>query len=378
MDAKAPSTRTRRNGFCQLAAAVGLLVTALGVPADTPSPPDLLLGLPQLQTGRDEKTAATLGQRLFFDPKLSADGKISCGSCHQPHLGFTDGRARSAGHANQSTTRNAPSLINAAYLRTLFWDGRAPDLERQARAPLTNPVEHGLADDAALVRLVRQDPQYVQGFKAAFGTEPAAISASHVAQALAAYERTLRAGRSRFDRYQYGGEKSALSDPAARGLALFAGRAQCTSCHTIGEDSALFTDESFHVTPVGLPRDVTTNLGALAQKVFAARDRQDTAELERLIATDANIAKLGRFIVTHDPRDIGAFKTPTLRNVALTAPYMHDGSIKTLEEAVDLELYGRGAAVRYPIVLTLAEKADLVEFLRALTSAPLPATSIDR
>jgi cytochrome c peroxidase len=241
--------------------------------------------------------------------------------------------------------------------------------------PLINPVEHGLTDDAALEYVIKQDADYVHGFRVAFDTEPGGITAHHVALALAAYERTLSAGRSRFDFYQYAGDKTALDASETRGLALFAGRAQCASCHTIGADFALFTDESFHTTPVGLARDVTVSLGSLAQKVVAARNRENKGELERLIATEASIAALGRFIVTQDPRDIGKFKTPTLRNVALTAPYMHDGSVETLEEAVELELYGRGAAIRHPIVLTLAEKADLVEFLRALTSEMLPGVS---
>jgi cytochrome c peroxidase len=375
MEASTTLPEKARNQHRLLPTALALLFVSLSASANTQASDELLLGLPKIKTGDDTQTAATLGRKLFFDPRLSADGKISCGSCHQPNLAFTDGRSRSLGHADQSTTRNAPSLINAAYLRTLFWDGRAESLETQARAPLINPVEHGLADDTALERIIRQDATYVQQFRAAFGTEPGEISAHHVAQALAAYERTLRAGRSRFDRYQYAGEKPALSASAVRGLGLFVGRAQCVACHTIGANSALLTDESFHVTPVGIPRDVTVNLSALAQKVFNARDRGEKAELERLIATDANIAALGRFIVTQDPLDIGTFKTPTLRNVALTAPYMHDGSVKTLKEAVDLELYGRGAAVRYPIVLTLAEKADLIEFLRSLTSEPLPGVN---
>lgn len=330
---------------------------------------DPLLGLPVISGTQPPVAVVALGRKLFFDARLSADRKISCGSCHLPNLGFTDGRARSLGHEGQSTTRNAPSLINVAYLSTLFWDGRVRDLETQARAPLTNPVEHALANEAALETLVRQDLQYARDFSAAFNILPDGISADHVAQALAAYERTLRAGRSPFDRYQYGGETTALSAAAIRGLELFRGRAQCASCHTIGATAALFTDESFHVAPTGLPKSVTTNLGALARKVLDARDSSaGKAQLEFLIATDTDVAALGRFVVTQDPRDIGTFKTPTLRNVALTAPYMHDGSVETLEKAVDLELYGRGKEVRYPIVLTVAEKLDLVQLLQALTS----------
>ncbi len=168
-------------------------------------------------------------------------------------------------------------------------------------------------------------------------------------------------------------DRNALTASAVRGLALFRGRAQCVSCHEIGKKSALFTDEGFHISPTGIPPAATAELGALAGKVMKLRNdtsADSRAALEGLIATDSRIAALGRFIVTQDPRDIGHFKTPSLRNVALTAPYMHDGSVATLEDAVDLELYGRGKAVKYPIVLTTTEKKDLAEFLRALTSNP--------
>jgi cytochrome c peroxidase len=332
---------------------------------------DSLLGLPSLRGDEVAPQTVSLGKTLFFDTRLSASGAVSCGSCHMPTLAFSDGRAHSRGHDGQLTTRNAPSLINATYLTTLFWDGRAPNLESQALAPLTNPVEHALLDEADLEKRVRSDPAYAQAFRASFNVEPNGIRATHIARALAAYERTLRAGGSRFDRYQYGGDAGALNASAVRGLELFRGRAQCASCHTIGPTAALLTDESFHVTPLGLPGKLTANLGELTRKALQARRDPSGRAVERLLATDLDVAALGRFNVTRDPRDIAAFKTPSLRNVSITAPYMHDGSIDTLEKAVDLELYGRGTGLRYPIVLTASEKADLVEFLRSLTSARL-------
>jgi cytochrome c peroxidase len=151
---------------------------------------------------------------------------------------------------------------------------------------------------------------------------------------------------------------------------LFRGRANCGSCHTLGETFSLFTDQSFHLAARGVAAKVSASLPTLAQRVVAARDARDNPDLDELIATETEIAALGRFLVTLDPADIGKFKTPSLRNVADTAPYMHDGGVATLEEAVELELYSRGA-VTYPIILTRSEKADLIEFLKSMSGAPL-------
>jgi cytochrome c peroxidase len=324
--------------------------------------------LPALPGRAVNQDAIRLGKRLFVDTRLSADGKVSCGKCHIAEHALTDGRARSSGHNGRLGTRNAPSLLNVAYLDSLFWDGRGANLESQALMPLTNPVEHALPSNTAVADLIRRDPKYTRDFSRAFGVRPEQISSEMVGRALAAYERTLIAGGSPFDRFLYGGDRAALSAGAVRGLELFRGRAQCASCHLIGQSSALLTDGQFHIAPAGLPRTVTDNLPALANKVIRAADATNRAELEGLIATDVDVAALGRFIVTRKPADIGKFKTPSLRNVALTAPYMHDGSVKTLAEAVDLELYSRGAGLSYPIALTVSERQDLSEFLQALTS----------
>lgn len=349
---------------------------------------DVRLGLPPLPTsihlsspGQPTETASTaladssahpsaalLGQRLFFDKRLSADGKVSCGKCHIPENAFTDKLARSAGHDGKLGTRNAPSLLNVAYSDSLFWDGRAADLESQALAPLTNPVEHALASGNMLADIIRRDDGYVREFAAAFHIHREQIDAPAVGRALAAYERTLIAAGSPFDRFQYGHDRGALSAAAQRGMELFRGRAQCGTCHLIGASHALFTDGQFHMSPAGLPQSVTANLPALTRQVMDAAAQPDRSHLEHLIATEPDVAALGRFIVTRHPADIGKFRTPSLRNVALTAPYMHDGSVKTLEQAVEVELYSRTTAMNYPIALTVSEREDLVEFLRALTS----------
>lgn len=336
---------------------------------------DVPLGLPAIpsEIARDSNLGMIqLGRRLFFDSRLSADGTVSCGKCHIPSHSFADARARSLGNRNQIGTRNAPSLLNVVYQRSLFWDGRAADLESQVSAPLTNPVEHALASASDVLNVIRTDRTYVEALSRAFKVDSAHFDTNQVAHALSTYERTLLSGGSAFDHYQYGHDMHAMGEDAIRGLALFRERARCATCHMIDPSSALLTDGKFHMSPIRLPTDVNAHLGSLTKKVLAAKQSGLPRELERLIATDSDIAALGRFIVTLSPSDIGKFKTPSLRNVALTAPYMHDGSVKTLEEAVELELYGREQALNYPIALTADEKRDLVSFLRALTSAPEP------
>ena len=356
--------RRRRNAFGVFA------LIALWSPAHAISnATDARLGLPSPPSvaNRDaEEKLIPLGKRLFFDARFSADGKISCGKCHLPDSAFSDGRTRSVGHEGAVGTRNTPSLLNVAYADSLFWDGRAPNLETQALAPLTNPSEHALASSAVVADIIRRDGAYSRDFSKAFGVQPDQITGELAGQALAAYERTLIAGGSPFDQFEYRHESRALGAAATRGLELFRGRAKCASCHLIGQNSALFTDGQFHMSPGGLPASVTTHLASLAQKVMAVA--KDRSRLEQLVATDAEIAALGRFIVTHQPADIGKFRTPSLRNVALTGPYMHDGSVRSLEDAVDVELYSRTTELSYPIALTVSERQDLVEFLKSLTS----------
>ena len=193
------------------------------------------------------------------------------------------------------------------------------------------------------------------------------VSIRGVTLALAAYERSLVAVDSPFDRYQFAHEPKAMSPAAVRGLELFRGRAQCASCHLIGDTSASFTDGQFHSSPLPLPARASQELGILAQKVSALREKGHLDALSNIIGTDREVAALGRFVVTLDPKDIGKFKTPSLRNVAETGPYMHDGSVTSLAQTVDLELYSRSEQL-YPLSLTEDERADLLEFLRALTS----------
>jgi cytochrome c peroxidase len=367
--------RSRPNGtldaICRTVCVLGFLVSTLCCAASPSDSNTNTLGLPiETSSARDAhlgQGVVELGRRLFFDSHLSADGAVSCSKCHVPKLAFSDGLPQSAGNRDQMGTRNAPSLLNVVYAKSLFWDGRAPDLETQALAPLMNFIEHGFHSSAEVVQVVRSDPTYVEQFSRAFGRASGDIEMGLLQRALSAYERTLVSAGSAFDEYMYGHKSDALSAQALRGLALFRDRARCAQCHLIGDSFALFTDDEFHFTPLRLPAQVSAKLAALTKRVVEAK-ANNPAQLETLIATDKEVAALGRFIVTLNPADIGQFKTPSLRNVALTAPYMHDGSVQTLEEAVELELYGRGNSLAYPITLTAMEKSELIAFLRALTS----------
>ncbi|MBJ7312916.1 cytochrome-c peroxidase [Rugamonas sp. CCM 8940] len=343
-------------------------------PATTARPEQL--GLPALPAA-PSPAMASLGRTLFFDKRLSADGKISCASCHQPERAFIDGKALAQGIGGRLGTRNTPTLLNAAFNTSQFWDGRRVTLEEQALDPFVQPREHGLSNHGALLDRLRRDSAYVKAFRAAFpgnaesnaetnaASKAGAIRIQHVGQALASFERTLSAAGSPFDRFRYQGEESALAPAAKRGLLLFQGRAQCASCHVIGPEHAIFTDNQFHGLSVGLSR-IAQRLPALTTGLVQMR-KQGKA-LDQAVLSDEDVAELGRFAVTLQPADIGKFRTPSLRNVALTAPYMHDGSIATLEEAVELEIYYRSAESGHPLILTPLEKADLLEFLRALDS----------
>ena len=326
---------------------------------------DELLGLPSSScapANAHTETLVPLGSRLFADKRFSSDGTISCATCHEPQNALSDGRTVARGVRGMHGTRNTPSLWNVCYLTSQFWEGRRQTLEQQAKDPLLNPREHGV-DITRVLAVVRGDPEYRTAFPAAFGVRLDQVDIEHVSRALAAFERTLVAGNAPFDRYLYGKKEDALSPAARRGFELFRGRAQCSSCHLIEAQHALFTDQQFHRLGVGweviapdLPR-LTTQVASMSVQA-----------LDRAISENARIAALGRFLITKDPQDIGKFKTPSLRNVALTAPYMHDGSVPQLGDAVDFELYYRGLESGVPLIVTPAEKSDLIEFLRALTS----------
>jgi cytochrome c peroxidase len=301
------------------------------------------LGLPSLPIPPDNPPTAetiALGRKLFYDKRLSVDGTVACSSCHQPEYAFTDGSSLSKGVGGTVGLRNAPTILNAAYLPLQFWDGRAISLERQAEGPITDPREmHQTRTES--VATLGKDPVYRAMFKQAFGSPQVTIGRAE--KALASFERTVLSGDSPFDRYQYGGDKTALTPEQILGLAVFVdpNRGNCSACHVMNATSALFTDGKFHNTGEG------------------AGDAGDFADA-------------GRYHETRVKTDTGAFKTPTLRNIANTAPYMHDGSLKTLKDVVDFYA-GGGNSNPYldpemkKIHLTAQERVELVEFLKSLT-----------
>lgn len=336
----------------------------------------LPLGLPPVPVPEDnpqtpEKIA--LGKKLFEDKRFSADGTISCSNCHDPAKAFADGLPVAEGIKKLKGTRNSPTVINAAYYTSQFWDGRRPSLEEQAKDPFVNPVEHGLGEEQGfhqfIINVIRKDQDYPEQFKGVFGVNPEQMTIDHVVKAIASFERTLISGGSPFDRYQYGGDKNALSESAKRGLDLYNGKARCQECHAISENYALFTDNKFHNLGVGFKK-IQPRLRELVREFRTAK--QQDRDLDKSILTDAEVSELGRFVVTLKTSDIGAFKTPTLRNIAVTGPYMHDGSLKTLEEV--MELYNKGGeknpflgSVRV-LDLTEEEIKDIIEFMKSLTS----------
>ncbi|MBM3761752.1 MAG: c-type cytochrome [Acidobacteria bacterium] len=274
---------------------------------------------------------AELGRLLFFDKRLSSDGNVSCGSCHRPELAFTDGLEFPKGvGGNRAGDRATPSLINRAYGRFQFWDGRTNTLEEQSAHPFENQREMGMSRDCVEDEL-RRIPGYAPLFAKAFGNPK--ISFDRVAQAIATFERTILSGNSRFDRYM-AGDRSQLQANELRGLQLFFGKAQCSSCHS----GPNFTSEEF------------TNLG---------------------IGVDRPPLDKGRSVVTGRQEDWGAFKVPTLREVSKTGPWMHDSRMKKLENAMNF--YRQGGilnAGRDRRIVKLdfddAERADLIEFLKTL------------
>lgn len=338
--------------------------------------PSGILGLPDLPVPKNNPQSAdkvSLGAKLYSDKRFSLDGTVSCATCHNPEQAFVDKLKVSKGIKNFTGTRNAPTVLNAAYYKTQFWDGRRKDLEGQSKDPLLNPVEHGLSSHDDLIKIVKADPDYSARFKTVFGVDSDSIHIDHVALAIASFERTIISGNSPFDRYRFGKEEKALSESAIRGLALYMGKARCQDCHTIGETNAIFTDDKFHNLGVGFKR-IQPKLEEILQKKAESKTGPTSDEE---ILTNLESSELGRFAVTGINEDLGAFKTPGLRNIALTSPYMHDGSLASLEQVIDL--YDRGGETNpflssgiRPLGLTGQEKADLVSFLKSLTSPVLP------
>lgn len=338
------------------------------------------LGLPPVPIPADNPQTPSkiaLGKALFHEKRFSADGTISCASCHTDGKAFTDHLPIAEGIKKLKGTRNSPTVINAAYFHELFWDGREPSLEMQAKDPMVNPVEMGLPNHDKVLQVVRDDPKYSAQFQQVFGVSGPAITLDHVLKAIASFERSVVSGDSPFDRYLYGGDPKALSPSAIRGMAVFQNQGRCVDCHTMNVPDAIFTDNRFHNLGIGSNELGTAKLQQLAMAFLARKDHQSSVDVS--VLTNKNMSELGRFAVTGQLNDLGAFKTPTLRNVAVTGPYMHNGSLKTLMDVVNF--YNNGGLIRKtdrpnafqsggikPLNLTDQEKKDLVSFLESLTS----------
>lgn len=329
----------------------------LGLPSPLPVPADNLL--------TPEKIA--LGRRLFFDRRLSHNDTMSCAMCHIPTQGFTVNETRLAvGINGQSTKRNPPALYNVAYLRVLFHDGREFTLEDQVISPLTNPVEMANPSMGYVVNKVRTLPGYEEQFYSTFSE---GVSVATLGKAIASYERTLLSGNSPFDRWYFGKEQTAVSQEVKVGFKIFSGKGQCNTCHTVTKDTALFTNQGFHNTGVAhlqlIPeKSIDVDLGG-GLNVHMPRTQVN----EVLTPPEQD---RGRYEVTHEPTDLWRYKTPSLRNVAFTAPYMHNGALLTLDNVIDYYNHGGTGSEGQdpkvsPLHLTNEEKHALLAFLRSLT-----------
>ncbi|WP_447978527.1 cytochrome-c peroxidase [Candidatus Nitrospira bockiana] len=304
----------------------GLTVPDIGpLPAYVPTPPTNLTYVQKVE----------LGKQLYFDTRLSKNNSISCAFCHNPGTGFADARQFSIGAFGTAGGRQAPTVYNTAFIPLQFWDGRAGSLEEQAIGPIHNPVEMAEKHETVVPKIAKI-PGYQKQFRAVFGKD---ASLQSIAEAIAAFERTIVSANSAFDKYAMG-DQGAMDEAAVRGLGLFKGKARCILCH----NGPNFTDNQFH--NLGVPQ--------------AGLLKED----------------LGRYNVSRREKDKGAFKTPTLRSVVETAPYMHDGVFKTLEEVIAFKDKGGGpnphlSPLMKPLGLSEQEKADLVAFLKALTGAPI-------
>jgi cytochrome c peroxidase len=328
-------------------------LTREAIPPDNPQTPEKI----------------SLGQRLFFEHRLSADGTVSCSTCHNPELAFTDRKPTSVGIKGRVGQRNAPTILNALYNKTQFWDGRVKTLEEQAALPIVNAVEMGHPNlDAAMAQIASVE-EYQQAFQRVFGRPS---NGPDLLRAIASYERTQSSFDSPFDRF-IAGDNNAIDASAKRGWELFNTQARCNKCHALTDtqrDVTVFTDNDFHNIGIGIIRHNVVALAGQAEKLITSGD---TAAIDRA-AIQNDMSVLGRFLITKQEKDTASFKTPDIRNALVTGPYFHDGSQETLWDVIDHYNKGDGLHNPYldediqPLALTETEIDDLVAFLASLTS----------
>jgi cytochrome c peroxidase len=335
-------------------AGVPVTATRAAVPPDNPQTP--------------EKIA--LGEKLFFDGRLSADGTVACSTCHDPARAFTDGRPASIGIKGRVGQRNAPTILNALYNQTQFWDGRVKTLEEQAALPIVNPSEMGQPRLEDAVNRIAAIGEYDWAFREVFGRPP---NSTDLLRAIASYERTQFSFDSPFDHFM-SGDRNAINNAAKRGWEIFNTRGRCNKCHALSDqrrDFTFFMDHDFHNIGAGMIRH---NVASLACKAKQLRDSGNALAIDNT-AIQTEMSVLGRFLITRKDQDIASFKTPGLRNVLMTAPYFHDGSQATLWDVMDHYNKGDGLQNPYldddiqPLALTETDIDDVVAFMASLTSA---------
>ena len=307
----------------------------------------------------------SLGRKLYFEKRLSADGTVSCATCHDVTRGFTDQLAVSEGIKDQLGRRNAPTTLNVALLQTVFLDGRSPTLEHQAKMPVINPIEMGMPDGQAAVNAIKDDAEYQAAFQKAYGSQ---VNYDDIGRAIAAFERTLIFMDSPFRRF-LNGDENAISSEAKQGWILFNEKGRCVTCHPMNPSNPLGTDNRFHNVGVSARHQ---DFDSLAKQGLKALEEDPTEQKLDELALATDMSERGRFLVTKNRPDIGAFRTPLLLNIGITPPYMHDGTVETLWDVMDH--YNKGGEANLfldggmePLALTEDEINNIVAFLFSLT-----------
>jgi cytochrome c peroxidase len=371
-EAKAPASGGSNHGALAMGEQQQTLATLIGPVKAVSAPAGVNAEFWQSLVPKDNpgtEAQVALGRKLYFDTRLSKDGSVACATCHDVSRGFSDHRNTSEGIGDQIGRRNAPPTMNAAFFETQFWDGRAASLEDQAKLPIINPIEMGMPDGKAAAAAIASDAGYQAAFQAAYGRQP---NYEDIGRALAAFERTLIFLSAPFDDFLRG-DVDAISADARAGFALFNGKARCNACHQMSSSRPLGTDNRFHNIGVSARHQ---NFEELAQRGLAAIAKDDSIESIDRLALETDLAELGRFVVSRSRADVGAFKTSQVRNVGVTAPYMHDGTLQTLWDVVDHYNKG-GEANPYldggiePLALTEKEVDQVVAFLFSLTDERL-------
>ena len=362
---------------------------SLSLPARTGVDADLLgniksehLGLPSFSAYQQEvpdASAISLGRKLFFDRRLSRNKTMSCAMCHIPEQGFTSNELkRPIGVEGRNLKRNAPTLLNVIFNRRLFWDARESNLAQQVWSPLLAKNEMNNPSVGHVLEQLHSDEEYLGMFMNTFGEK---ANMMNVGQALAQYQQSLIGASSRFDQWYFGRDKNALNELEQQGFTVFMGKGACQSCHSVGDNYALFTDQHLHNTGVGYEDSMRKTPKSIAIQLAPGMSAEVDKELINSVG-EKKENDLGLYEVTLKPPDRWKYRTPSLRNVALTAPYMHNGEFSSLDEVIEFyNVGGTPNALRSPLIrplnFTTDEQVALREFLKSLTSSNVAELVLD-